>query len=400
MVKYKISKNIILEGIDVFYEETPSQYKEGFFILRDGAKKRSYLVNETVCFFINKFSQPKTQEDVIQEIKTELQSTSKAIEETCHPFFEFLLQRKILVPENKEERTFTSTNFYKEGDRINRWTVLELISNKRNIDIYTVFEKGTDPVYIIKLLNTAKIGSATAYSKELRDLEREYYLLEKAKAIPAVSRPIAFEKDASQNSYIVLEYIEGKGLSRFFNSREGLKPDFPALIENTLAAFASLHQNNLIHGDIHPSNVMVNTNNTVRIIDLGFSRDAETEKNEVLKFGGVNFYMPPERINLTSAKKFSKEPDLYSDVYQIGLLVYLGLYNTLPFKGFIWEELAQNIKQGNVVYSDITFWNDPVPDKLIGIMQKCLNTDPGKRYKNACEILEEFKKGFLHKSNL
>jgi serine/threonine protein kinase len=102
--------------------------------------------------------------------------------------------------------------------------------------------------------------------------------------------------------------------------------------------------------------------------------------------------MPPERINTTSIKKYLKEPDLYSDVYQIGLLMYLVLYNTLPFDGFIWEELATNIKEANAVFADVSFLNVPVPEKLILILQKCLQKIPYERYKDAAEILADFKK--------
>ncbi|MDQ3844013.1 MAG: protein kinase, partial [Bacteroidota bacterium] len=130
-------------------------------------------------------------------------------------------------------------------------------------------------------------------------------------------------------------------------------------------------------------------------IDLGLSRTTEKDKNKVLKFGGVDYYMPPERINISSAKKYTTEPDLYSDVYQIGLLIYLVLYNDLPFGGFIWEELAQSIKEDAVVYPELSFLNYPVSRELITLMEKCLRKNPEERYPSATEILEDFRKFML-----
>ncbi len=399
MEKYKISKNIRINGIDeTSFEYTPSQYRQGYFILDHAVQKRSYLINETVHYFINKFSEPKTQSEVVQEIQAEIKSNGEEIEETCSAFFQFLCKRKILVTQNKEEFSIEFKPLYKEGDSINNWIILDVLSNKKSVDIYTALNKATGVTCVIKLLNKDKIGETEVYEKEALRLEREYSLLQKARGIAAISQAFAFEKDEHQNAYIVLEYISGKGLSRYLNSREAVPfHECLQIMENMLNGFSGLHQNSLIHGDIHPSNVMVNEDKTVRIIDLGLSRDADTDKNEVLKFGGVNYYMPPERINVTSVKKFSKEPDLYSDVYQIGLLLYLILYNTVPFNGFIWEELAQNIKEGTDSYPELTFWNEPVPASLINLVKKSIHKEPLERYADATKILKDFKKACLQK---
>jgi serine/threonine-protein kinase len=166
-----------------------------------------------------------------------------------------------------------------------------------------------------------------------------------------------------------------------------------------LRAFSGLHQHNLVHGDIHPSNLMVQEDQTVRIIDLGLSRNLDTEKNEVLKFGGVDYYLPPERINISSVKKHSKEPDLRSDVYQIGLMLYIILYNSIPFDGFIWEELAEDIKRGASNFPELTFWDEPVPAALINIIKRCINKEPNERYADATSLLTAFQKACLQQSS-
>jgi serine/threonine-protein kinase len=162
-----------------------------------------------------------------------------------------------------------------------------------------------------------------------------------------------------------------------------------------------LHKKKLIHGDIHSSNILITEDNSVKIIDMGLTLNVEEiEKNELVKFGGVIFYMPPERINLTTIQKYSKEPDLYSDVYQIGMLIYLIIYNKTPFKGFIWEELAQNIKSTNPTFPDSSFLNYTVPRGLINIVKKCLAKNPVERFRNATEILENFETHVFKEKNI
>jgi serine/threonine-protein kinase len=142
---------------------------------------------------------------------------------------------------------------------------------------------------------------------------------------------------------------------------------------------------------------MVGEDNSIKIIDLGLSRTTEIDKNEVLKHGGVTFYMPPERINISSVKKFSKEPDLFSDVYQLGLIMYLVLYNTTPFDGFIWEDLAHNIKEQEIIHPALSSHGFSVMPELKNIIDKCTAKQPSERYKDATAILEDLKKHVLQK---
>lgn len=153
-----------------------------------------------------------------------------------------------------------------------------------------------------------------------------------------------------------------------------------------------MHESKLIHGDIHSSNILITEDNCVKIIDMGLTVNVEEiEKNELVKFGGVIFFMPPERINITTVNKYSKQPDLCSDVYQIGLLIYLVLYKKKPFNGFIWEELADNIKNRNPTFSDNSFLNYEIPEGIINLVKKCLAKNPADRFRNAAEILEDFE---------
>ncbi|MBD0296173.1 MAG: serine/threonine protein kinase [Flavisolibacter sp.] len=393
MVKYKLSGNVSITDVaDYDYEDIPPRYLQGHYVLYDGRRDKEFLINETVKYFIDKFSFAKTPAEVLKEVENDVQSSSREVEETCLHFFKFLSKKKILVPENEEEAVVSEDPLFKEGDYIGHLRISEILSSRRYTDVYLAVDETDQSVYVIKLLNPNKMPDAETFEQELVQLESEYVKLESLKHIPFISRAYAFGKQ-DQYAYIVLEYVRGKSLNRFIRETEALtENDSLQIIENVLRAFSLLHQNDLIHGDVHSSNVLVAEDRNVKIIDLGLSRQVELDANKVLKFGGVDYYMPPERIDVASVRKFTKEPDFYSDVYQIGLLIYLVSYKTLPFRGFIWEELAQNIKEGKATYPDTSFLNYPVSQDLIGIMKKCLNVNPAERYRDATAILNDFKK--------
>ncbi|MEJ7827671.1 MAG: serine/threonine-protein kinase [Segetibacter sp.] len=392
MVKYKLSKNINVDSIEVD-DATPLEFRNGYYILMDNNRSKEFLINETIKLFLDKFFTPKTEIDILKELEAETQNISKEMEETCSAFFQFLCKKKILVPEDKDELPINKKPLYKQGDCVNDLRILELLSNKRNVDIYKACDKTTGNVCVIKLLNKDKIGNNHMYEKELANAEREYTLLQNVNHIPSISKAYTFNKDHDRFAYITLEYINGIPLGHFLNETETLNmTDCLLMIKRILMAFSLLHQSDLIHGDIHPSNILVLEDKTIKIIDLGLSRNVQVENNEVIKFGGISFYMPPERINISSVKKYMKEPNLFSDVYQVGVIIYLILYNTTPFKGFIWEELSQNIKTSDAVFPDVSFLNYSVPKQLINIVKKCLNKNPVERYQDATDLLADYNK--------
>ena len=401
MEEYKLSSNVTITGFDDYtHESIPTQYRQGYYILNNKIKDKEYLINESIKYYLDKFSSPKTQAEVLQQIENELQNTSTEIQKICSDFFEFLCDKKILVPNNFDEKIIVAETLYKEGDYIDNLIIEKILSESQHLDIYLAKDKTTETQYVIKLLNIKKTLDEDIFLDELEDLEKEYALLQKVKNIPCICQAYTLQKNKEQ-AYIVMEYFNGKSLSRFIKDSVTLtQSDYLQIIESILEAFSLIHKNKIIHGDIHSSNVLINEEKGIKIIDLGMSHIMEFDKTEVTIFGGVNSYMPPERINISSLKKYSKEPDFYSDVYQIGLLMYRVLYNTLPFKGFIWEELAANIKEQDIIYPENSFKDFKIPNQLISILQKCLSKKPEDRYKNAAEILADYKKYIVEQKQL
>jgi serine/threonine-protein kinase len=296
------------------------------------------------------------------------------------------------VPENLTEASHSREVLFKIGDRLADLLITDVLANKRYVDVYLAMNVNDQSVCVIKLLNREKLKTSKNYDEELADLEREYVMLKRVQHIPYISQAYGFNKDEDNTAYIRVEYIKGKSLSRFLKQEEHLNYHISLkLIKNMLCAFSLLHQSEIIHGDIHPSNILITENNDPRIIDLGLSVDTSTDGEEVMKIGGVNYYLPPERINISSLHKFTTEPDLYSDVYQLGLMMYFILYRKEPFSAFIWEDLSKKIKEDDIFFHAESFSGFKVSPEMIRIIKKCVSKDPSKRYKDAGSILEDVK---------
>lgn len=394
MREYKLSKNISIKStVEYEIDKIPEAYRAGNFILHNKIKDKEYIINESIKYYIDKFYPFASEQAVLRAIEKEMNNHSEDLQKACSGFFDFLVDKDILIPKNVEEKIISSDALYNVGEKIDDFTVQKILSENPHLDVYLAADPTGMPK-VIKLINKSKVTDDEVYLDELADLEAEYALLQKVKNIPHICQGHYLSK-TDQQAYIVIEYFEGRSLSKFLKNTPTLtEQDQFDLIEKLLEIFALIHQHKLVHGDIHSSNVLLNPEKEIRIIDLGLSHIAEFEYNEVPVFGGVSYYMPPERINISTHDKYLKEPDFFSDVYQIGLLIYLIVYNKLPFKGFIWEELAKNIKEEIVTYEEKSFLNNPVSNDLIKILKKCLDKAAENRYKNAGDILIDYRMHF------
>ncbi|MBE7170791.1 MAG: serine/threonine protein kinase [Williamsia sp.] len=397
MPSYKLSHHICILPLDEgHYTQTPLQYRKDHFILHDKRSNSDFLINSTIKYFLDKFLPAKTPEEVVREIAGDIQAGADQIKKTCRRFFRFLHKRKILIPADQVEMEETGDRkdtLYKENDRVDGLLITKTMAASGCIDIYLALDETDRQLYVIKLLNPKNLSNPAQYNEELADLEREYSTLQHINHLPVISHAYGFYRNSDQHAYIKLAYIDGRSLSRYIKEKPTLCwTDCVELISNTCQAFAQLHAHNIVHGDIHPSNVLASEGNKIKIIDLGLALNRNIEKNELQSFGGANFYMPPERINLSSFNKFSRMPGFQSDVYQIGLLIYLVCYGQEPFTGFVWEELAKNIKEGRPAYPAQSFQGQPIPASLVKIMKKALHKNHRHRYKDANELYQHISR--------
>jgi tRNA A-37 threonylcarbamoyl transferase component Bud32 len=397
MIRYRLSKNFcILDPAAFSGADTPAQYQQGYYVLSDENRDKSFLINDTIKYFIDKFSLPKTQAEVLQEVALDVKTDIQVIRRKCSSFLTFLRQRKIVVPEDWVEAEIPRQALFQPGDFIGDLCVSELIADKKYVDIYLVRDPADDQPYVIKLLNCRKFKHKRKYLEEELALRHEYEMLQKVKHIPFICQAYGLEAEAKPGAYLKLEYIRGRSLSRHLRQAENLdQAACYAIIHNMLQTFSMLHESKLIHGDIHPANIMVKEDNSIKVIDLGLSLPVDVDRLEVVNFGGVIYYMPPERINISSFNKFSKKPDYYSDVYQIGLIMYFILYRREPFSGFIWEELSANIKGNKITFPERSCQDFPVPGQLIKIIKKSTIKTRGRRYPSATAVLKDFQRKIL-----
>ncbi len=135
--------------------------------------------------------------------------------------------------------------------------------------------------------------------------------------------------------YFVMEYVDGLSITKYCDSHHLGIDERLRLFQRVCEALQHAHQRGIIHRDIKPSNVLVTSQHgrmLPKVIDFGVARatgqthSADTLLTEEGQLVGTPEYMSPEQVDPSP-----KDVGVQSDVYSLGVLLYVLLTGVLPF---------------------------------------------------------------------
>ena len=178
--------------------------------------------------------------------------------------------------------------------------------------------------------------------------------------------------------YIAMEYVEGETLKDLIRRRGRLSGNEAVLVGmQLLAAIDFAHRSGIIHRDIKPQNVMIDTAGTAKVMDFGIARAGDSGMTEAGSILGTAQYLAPEQ-----AKGYPV--DERSDLYSVGVVLYEMLTGTVPFKGDSAVTVA--LKHVNEVPVEPAELVPGLPYSLNQIVLKAMAKDPADRYQSAAEF--------------
>jgi len=135
--------------------------------------------------------------------------------------------------------------------------------------------------------------------------------------------------EAGGYHYFVMEYVEGKTLYDDLSAGKVYKEDDALdIIIQVAHALQHAHSCGLIHRDVKPKNIMINTAGVVKLADMGLARettDIEAAQNEAGKAYGTPYYISPEQI------RGKIDIDGRADIYGLGATLYHMVTGRVPF---------------------------------------------------------------------
>lgn len=192
---------------------------------------------------------------------------------------------------------------------------------------------------------------------------------------PSIIRVYDYGLLADAFPYFTMEFFPGKRISEHFDGKnwDGLYD----VILQIAAGLHHIHHLGIVHLDLKPSNILVNDDGVVKIMDFGVA----VETHQVLdrQIRGTVQYMAPEVLR-------QDRVDSRADLYALGMTLYETVTGALPGYGrpmieVIRMHLDEEIRPPSTI-------NPSVPDVLEQIIMKLLDKDPRHRYASAAELVQ------------
>lgn len=269
---------------------------------------------------------------------------------------------------------------YRIGEVISqRYQVIDLIGTGSGGEVYKVWDKMRSTHLALKLLKPEWNSNPKLVAN----------FLEEAKSLSNLQHPhiVRFYElvDTGDSAFFLMDYVDGVTLRKVIKRSNGPLPlkQILSIVEPVCKALYYAHQQNVVHCDVKPENIMIDQKGNVFLTDFGiaFTRDIE---NNFLSTAGTPAYMPPEQIQ-------SSVVSPQTDIYALGVVLYELFTGTKPFLGNMGSQ-QQSVSE-RIRWEQIHL--QPVPPAQINplldkhtneVILKCLQKNPPQRYSDTIAL--------------
>jgi serine/threonine protein kinase/Flp pilus assembly protein TadD len=203
--------------------------------------------------------------------------------------------------------------------------------------------------------------------------------------------PIYEVSERDGRCYFSMKFIEGGQLDQVVKHRPISIKQAAELIAKVARTVQYAHEHGILHRDIKPGNILLDTKREPQLTDFGLARLVEsqstvTRPSEVL---GTPSYMAPEQATGDNTRLAAT-----TDVYGLGAVLYQLLTGHAPFGGGTAYETIKLVLETEP--RSPRLWNPKVDRDLSTICLKCLAKDPNRRYCSALALAQDLERWLKH----
>lgn len=252
-----------------------------------------------------------------------------------------------------------------------KYEILKEIGQGGMSIVYVAMDNRLNKQWAVKEL---KNDGSQSVEMQLKGIEREANILKKVDH-PVLPRIVdIIDKDGTV--YVVMDYIQGLALDRILKE-EGAQPQEQVIewAKQLASALDYLHSLNppIIYRDMKPSNIMLQPDGRVKLIDFGTAKEYKVENIADTTALGTRGYAAPEQFGDEQGHGIYKT-DARTDIYCLGATIYHIVSGKNPC------EPPYEMRP-------IREWNPALSSGLEKVILKCIQPNPEDRYQNCSELI-------------
>jgi eukaryotic-like serine/threonine-protein kinase len=372
-----LSPDVILVPVAELPEEVRRKLDpdEGdWAITHPRARTPSRLLDASSAELLGEFKTPRTIVDAVIRYSQarDLDPESTLVE--AYPLLERLLAAGFLVAEGSDEAGGIAPSLA-PGGRVDGFEVLECVQALEDTELYQVLgEGGAAALKIERPAGKGRTGDAFA---------REAAILERLGG--TLSPRLLGAGDLDGRRWLAMEWLPGVDAAAAGAElrRRGDRAGLLALCRSILAAYARLHEGEVIHGDVHPRNVLVGPAGEIHLIDFGLSLGEGLAGDPGR--AGVAFYYEPEYAAAVRTGGPQPVASAVGEQYAVAALLYLLIAGapTHDFRLAKDEMLRQIVEDPPLPFAlrDAEPWPE-----VEAILARALAKAPGERFASVDEL--------------
>jgi hypothetical protein len=265
--------------------------------------------------------------------------------------------------------------------RIGGYEVISRLGKGQMGSVYKARQVSLDRIVALKVLPTRLAGDKRYMQRFMRE----------AKAAGRLNHPnivTAVEFGESDGLYYyAMDYVEGVNVRDVLEEEGKLSEDEALAVTLQMArALQHAYENNIIHRDVKPENIMVDSEGRARLCDLGLAREAN-EDGALTQAGivlGTPYYVSPEQA------EGRRDLDTRSDIYSLGVTLYHMVTGQVPFRGNTGPAIM--VKHITEKMPDPREFNPDLSNGTVQLIKKMTAKKREQRYQTPEELISDIER--------
>jgi serine/threonine protein kinase len=278
------------------------------------------------------------------------------------------------------------------GSRVGAYRLVRLLGGRANGLVYEVEDLERGGVAAMRILPAGRAAAFGAVRRLFSDTRALSQL--KNPHLAAVIDLIEAEQ-SGQTSAIVMELLQGRSLAHLIQAEKTFSIHrILSILSPVLDALSAIHQVRLVHGDLKPENIFLSKaadrDEQVKLLGFGMGRSVTVDRASEDCWGPDEDTSINTPVYLSPEQAFGKELDHRTDIYSFGVILYRLLCGRLPYEGRNLSELFAELEMDPPRPTPRQILADPIGRQLDGIVRRCLEKDPTRRWTTVDELKSAF----------